>query len=76
MIEDLAVENDGEPSAPGAHRLMTVRGEIHDRQPPETQRDAGGGLYPNAAVIGPAMRDCVRHSRSDRPHLVGSAISS
>src|SRR5207302_5734389 len=46
-VVDLAVEDDREAAGGGLHRLMTGRREIDDREAPESERDAGGGIRPD-----------------------------
>lgn len=44
---------------------MTRGREIDDRKPPVRKREARGGIDPHAGIVGPAMRDRVRHAPRD-----------
>ena len=62
MVVDLAVVGDRDRAILVAHRLMTRRREINDREPAVAERDALPELVPSTAVVRSAMKQRVRHA--------------
>ena len=69
-IVDLAVEDDDVTPIVRAHRLVTGRREIDDRQPAEPERYATRGVDPATVVVWAAMDD----RRGLREHGRGQCI--
>lgn len=65
-VVDLAVERHRVATARGRHRLMSMLGQIDDRQAPMAERDARIGIDPQTGIVRAAMRETVRHSREGR----------
>ena len=63
VVVDLAVEGDPDGPVLVRHRLGAGRGEIDDRQAPVAERD--GPVHVQAAPVGAAMRDDLRHASDE-----------
>jgi len=64
-VVDLPVVGDHEPTVRGFHRLMTVHGQVHDRETTVTERYAGSGIDPGPSVVGPTVDDRPGHPFDD-----------
>src|SRR5439155_13227306 len=62
---DLAAERDPDGAVLVRHRLMAVVGEVDDREPPVTERDALLRRVPGAAVVGAAVDEALAHRRHE-----------
>ena len=62
VIVDFAIVDDHEATVGGLHRLVPGGGDVDDRQPAEGKPDPGVEIDEEAVVVGPAMRDCLRHT--------------
>ena len=62
MVVDLAVESDRQPPAIAAHRLRAGLRQLDDREPAVPERDAGGGMGPQATGVRSTMRQRIRHT--------------
>ena len=72
VVVDLAVEHQREAPRRRVHRLVAVRRQIDDRQPPEAEPDVAVG--PRAVVVG-AARDQRRRHRARQDLAVGARAS-
>ena len=72
----LSIKDQDEPATLGRHRLMALRREIDNGQPPKTERNSTGGVDPFAAVIRPAMEQAPRHRANCVRQLVRAFCSA
>jgi hypothetical protein len=62
VIEDLAVENQGETAGGRAHRLMALLRQVDDGEAAEAEGDAGVRVDHRAAVVRSSVHERLRHS--------------
>src|SRR2546430_2520986 len=61
-VVDLAVVSDDVATTRRMHRLVALRRQIDDRQPPMRQRQTVRWVEPDALVIGAAVHQLGRHA--------------
>ena len=70
VVVQLAVEDEHVPTVARRHRLVTGRRQVDDRQAPEPEGHARGGVGPHARVVGAAVRHRRGHAGRVRFELV------
>src|SRR5689334_14786210 len=68
MVVNLTIEDHGETSAGGLHRLVPEHRQVDDRKAPESERNAADFVGPDSRIVRPAVDDCVGHTRRDLLH--------
>jgi hypothetical protein len=68
----LAVERDHVTSRLRAHRLVSLGGEVDDRQTTMSQRHPASRIRPASTVIGPPVLERVCHALYEGSHAFGS----
>jgi hypothetical protein len=70
VVIDLAVEDDHVAPVGRGHRLVTLRREVEDREPPEAECDAGLFVDPDTLVVRAAESKRGRHRARPRGERV------
>src|SRR5205085_6783087 len=74
VIVDFAVEDHCESATRGLHGLVPQWRQLHNRQPPEAQRNPGRRVDPNAAVVWATVRDRRAHAFGDFMQTRGAPL--